>query len=123
MTATVRNSVKPYSNYCLSSAQLSRAHKTQADVMAKARAARIERKLTPQEIARIRSLWGCADIRVSQHELARMMGISEYAVQQAIAGKTPNLYAGSDGTSALIAYGRQHCPTNQRIRAIMEKPR
>lgn len=110
-------------DYNLREEQLARARETKLRTLAKARAARVERHLTPQEIARIRSLWGCADIRVSQHEIARMMGISEYAVQQAIAGKTPNLYAGSNGTEALIAYGREHCPTNQRIRAIMETPR
>lgn len=108
-------------DYNLREEQLARARKTKLDTLAKARAARVERQLTPQEIARIRSLWGCAEVRVSQSEIARMLNVSEYAVQQAIAGKTPNLYAGS-GSDALIAHA-QTCRTNQRIRAIMETPR
>lgn len=104
-------------DYNLREAQLARAHEQRVRTLAKARAARIERQLTVQEVARIRSLWGCADVRVSQHEIARMMGVSEYAVQQAIAGKTPNIYAGS-GTDALIAHAR-NCRTNQRIKELM----
>lgn len=59
-------------DYNLRSASLTRARETQAQILAKARAARA--------------------------------------------------WQGS-GTDALIAYARQHCPVNQRVREIVESPR
>lgn len=87
--------------------------------MAAARLKRVDRPLTAKEIARIRSLWSCADLRVSQDEIARVLGVSKYAVQQAIAGRTPNLYRGSNGIDP-IAFAHEHNRTSARIRAVME---
>jgi hypothetical protein len=105
-------------NYNISQAQLARAHSAQA-VMAKARAARIERRLSTAEIARIHELTA---LRVSRQRICRSMGISEYAVQQVFAGKTPNIYRAASDFDP-IRFAREHNETTARIRALMEAPR
>lgn len=100
-----------------------RLREQQARTLVKARAARVERQMTPAEIARIRSLWGCTDVRISQHEIAKIMGVSEYAVQQAIAVGSCNIYAKGSGTDALIAYGKANSAINREVARVMAVPR
>lgn len=86
--------------------------------LARMRDARIDRALTAHESARIRYLWA-SDPRPPKTEIARLVGVSVYAVQQAIAGRTPNLYRGT-GAIDPIEYARAAC--RAQIAAIYGRP-
>lgn len=90
--------------------------------LAQARSKRVDRTLTPAEVNRIRRMWGNADFRMSQAEIARAMNCTVYAVKQAISGKASNLYY-LPSTVDPIRFAKAHSPTNVRIRALMGDPR